>query len=294
MKEAYTAILLENSRDRKINRFLKGFIGTDDLGTVRDFLARKLYLLLPNLRLYDGDVVCKCIQLIYNPDGTLRQGVTRYEVRLLYDILNRYRSERGIAKDMILPANDLSSLISNEKSKIGNSVKKADSVKKRTTPNGYVITRIDSYDELKGSTNEEWCIGYDRDMYDWIVGESNAVVYIAANPEFGGMWRPLEAYGADGEEHDPDEFEDDHSLCGSFGSGIFPYDKYGLSAICVLVYDDGSSSTYSRWNIPDSELEGDEDFLTRNELSRLIGMPFNEAFPYVEGTFYGTESRNEF
>ncbi|MBR0361958.1 MAG: hypothetical protein IIX35_06365, partial [Paraprevotella sp.] len=36
---------------------------------------------------------------------------------------------------------------------------------------------------------------------------------------------------------------------------------------------------YSRWNVPD-ELDG--QFLNREELEEVIGMPFNEAFPYIK------------
>jgi hypothetical protein len=65
---------------------------------------------------------------------------------------------------------------------------------------------------------------------------------------------------------------------GEYGSGEPPYDTYGLSRFVVLVSPNGLY-VYSRWNIPD-DLDG--QFLNREELEEIVGMPFNEAFPYIK------------
>ena len=62
-------------------------------------------------------------------------------------------------------------------------------------------------------------------------------------------------------------------------NGLPPYDKYGLSAIVVLVGEDGDLyGVYSRYNLPNM---CDGNILDKLGISQLIGSNIDDVCPYV-------------
>ena len=62
-------------------------------------------------------------------------------------------------------------------------------------------------------------------------------------------------------------------------NGLPPYDKYGLSAIVVLVGEDGDLyGVYSRYNLPNM---CDGNILDKLGISQLIGANIDDVCPYV-------------
>ena len=177
--------------------------------------------------------------------------------------------------------------------------------------NGFTIRRIDSDEEAQqlGMTTyeNEWCILYG--MFDEMVEDctcyiiSNDKTYSTAKPMGGGeIVRKLREMGLGQLADTVQEYNDDvigltedcdeyfevaygHDTRGGndpLKIGLMPFDTYGLSAIAVLVGEDGELyGVYSRYNLPNMY---DGQLLNKQQLSRLIQHDINDACPYVEKT----------
>jgi predicted transcriptional regulator len=154
-------------------------------------------------------------------------------------------------------------------------VAQAETVQKiRTTPTGYVIKHIETFDESYNSGPQDWCITYEEEYFYSLV-DAEDCIYIVENPNM------MKSIDKNSEEWkwavrimgDP-RFDD----LGEYGSGEPPYDTFGLSRFVVTV-NPSDVMVYSRWNIPDG-LDG--NFLNKQELEEVLGMSFEEAFPYIK------------
>lgn len=274
-------LLTENSKDRKINNFLKGFLRTDDFYECREFLLRKVYPRFPITRQLGPDRVIDIISFYYQ-EGTGE--VDKKNVKYAWIPNNVYRTK--------LDATPIEQLLGEYKREYGEELEKrykynepvsADDVPKSVkTKNGYTVTRIDSYEELENFVPDDtWCIDHYDDMYDSFVEDDSNTLYIAMKDgcEFMKMPELDEKFLAilDGDSY----YTEDLDACGKFGSGVFPYDDYGLSMLCIIVHGDGWASIWSRYNIQDSNIDGGDSYLTMDEASQILGDPINKVCPYV-------------
>lgn len=272
-------LLVENSRDRKLNNFLKSFLHTDDFNSIRAFLLRRVYPRFPVTRNLSPERVIDIIQFYYNegtgdvnkenvkyawiPNNTWRHKLDKTPIEQLLD---EYKNEHGENLDRMY--------------KYREPVSKENSQKTVRTRNGYTVTRIDSYEELENFVPDDtWCIDHYDDMYSSFVGDDNNTLYVAIKDGADNMHYEL---------NDTFEgiltgnyYDEDLEECGNLGSGIFPYDEYGLSMLCIIVYADGGTNIWSRYNIQDGCIDGMDNYLTRDEASSVLGDNIGKVCPYV-------------
>lgn len=259
-------MLCENQNDKLANDYVKNNIGIEDFQEIRDYIFQICHA-IPNVRFNKRYYLLGVIRLIY--EEKLRGRHLSELNNILYNI-----RERNDILDRNLDGLSFMDLWE-EYYNTEDSVNNVDSVEKiRKTPTGYVIKHIESYEESSNSGPEDWCITYEEEYYYTVVNAGDCI-YIVENPE---MMKSIDRKSKEFEYAcrmmgDPTLYD-----LGEYGSGEPPYDTYGLSRFVVLVNPNGLY-VYSRWNIPD-ELDG--QFLNREELEEIVGMPFNEAFPYIK------------
>lgn len=259
-------MLCENQNDKLANDYVKNNIGIEDFQEIRDYIFQICHA-IPNVRFNKRYYLLGVIRLVY--EEKLRGRHLSELNNILYNI-----RERNDILDRNLDGLSFMDLWE-EYYNTEDSVNNVDSVEKiRKTPTGYVIKHIESYDESYNSGPQDWCITYEEEYYYTVVNAGDCI-YIVENPE---MMKSIDRKSREFEYAcrmmgDPTLYD-----LGEYGSGEPPYDTYGLSRFVVLVNPNGIY-VYSRWNIPD-ELDG--QFLNREELEEVIGMPFNEAFPYIK------------
>lgn len=259
-------MLCENQNDKLANDYVKNNIGIEDFQEIRDYIFQICHA-IPNVRFNKRYYLLGVIRLIY--EEKLRGRHLSELNNILYNI-----RERNDILDRNLDGLSFMDLWE-EYYNTEDSVNNVDSVEKiRKTPTGYVIKHIESYDESYNSGPQDWCITYEEEYYYTVVNAGDCI-YIVENPE---MMKSIDTKSKEFDYAcrmmgDPTLYD-----LGEYGSGEPPYDTYGLSRFVVLVNPNGLY-VYSRWNIPD-DLDG--QFLNREELEEVIGMPFNEAFPYIK------------
>ena len=259
-------MLCENQNDKLANDYVKNNIGIEDFQEIRDYIFQICHA-IPNVRFNKRYYLLGVIRLVY--EEKLRGRHLSELNNILYNI-----RERNDILDRNLDGLSFMDLWE-EYYNTEDSVNNVDSVEKiRKTPTGYVIKHIESYDESYNSGPQDWCITYEEEYYYTVVNAGDCI-YIVENPE---MMKSIDTKSKEFDYAcrmmgDPTLYD-----LGEYGSGEPPYDTYGLSRFVVLVNPNGLY-VYSRWNIPD-ELDG--QFLNREELEEVIGMPFNEAFPYIK------------
>lgn len=286
-------LLYENSFDRKVNNYIKDYTGLKDFNQVRSFLLNKVYKTIPELRLITRpEAVHSALEWFFNPDGSPKNEDYIAPFRQILQAIKEKAPDElnkmGYVMQFMEPQSyckQYGYLLKHEK----NTVSSSYSQKERTTPTGYHIRRIDSFNEAYGGGMSEWCIGRDAEWWDEMVGYT-ATVYLVWNKDVDMDYE--ETYGSftdeDGEEFEStyDEYFMDMSYTdalrdpnyGSFGSGKYPYDRYGLSKLVVIAHDNGMFEVWSRYNLTDGK---DGTFLTEKQLSKLIGMNARQAFPFV-------------
>ena len=259
-------MLCENQNDKLANDYVKNNIGIEDFQEIRDYIFQICHA-IPNVRFNKRYYLLGVIRLIY--EEKLRGRHLSELNNILYNI-----RERNDILDRILDGLSFMDLWE-EYYNTEDSVNNVDSVEKiRKTPTGYIVKHIESYEESSNSGPEDWCITYEEEYYYTVVNAGDCI-YIVENPE---MMKSIDTKSKEFDYAcrmmgDPTLYD-----LGEYGSGEPPYDTYGLSRFVVLVNPNGLY-VYSRWNIPD-ELDG--QFLNREELEEVVGMPFNEAFPYIK------------
>ena len=168
-------------------------------------------------------------------------------------------------------------------------IAKYDGIQKvRNVANGYTIKHIETFEELRDSCDGEWCISYDDSIWYEFVEEEETCVYLVENQELlNSVDEKSEEWEASNEKMS-DPYDD--SEFGEFGSGVAPYDNFGLSRFIVLV-NTSFIMIYSRWNIPNC-LDG--EFLNNQQIQELLGMPIKEAFPYIKPVRYEEDDEEIF
>lgn len=259
-------MLCENQSDKLANDYVKNTIGIKNFQDIRNYIFQVCHA-IPNVRFNKRYYLLGVIRLIY--EEKLRGKHLSELNNILYNI-----RERNDILDRNLDG--LSFMDLREKYfNAEDTIKNVPEVEKiRKTPTGYIIKHIESYEESYNSGPQDWCITYEEEYYYSLV-EAGDCIYIVENPELMNSvnMNSKEFKMANNKMVEPTLYD-----LGEYGSGEPPYDTYGLSRFVVLVNPNGTY-VYSRWNIPD-DLDG--HFLNREELEEVIGMPFNEAFPYVK------------
>lgn len=259
-------MLCENQSDKLANDYVKNTIGVKNFQDIRNYIFQICHA-IPNVRFNKRYYLLGVIRLVY--EEKLRGKHLSELNNILYNI-----RERNDILDRNLDG--LSFMDLREKYfNAEDTIKNVPEVEKiRKTPTGYIIKHIESYEESYNSGPQDWCITYEEEYYYSVVDEGDCI-YIVENPE---MMKSINTKSekfeiATSKMEEPTLYD-----LGEYGSGEPPYDTYGLSRFVVLVNPNGTY-VYSRWNIPD-DLDG--HFLNREELEDVVGMPFNEAFPYIK------------
>lgn len=271
-------MLCENQNDKLANDYVKNNIGIEDFQEIRDYIFQICHA-IPNVRFNKRYYLLGVIRLVC--EEKLRGRHLSELNNILYNI-----RERNDILDRNLDGLSFMDLWE-EYYNTEDSVNNVESIEKiRKTPTGYIIKHIESYEESSNSGPEDWCITYEEEYYYSVVSEGDCI-YIVENPE---MMKSIDTKSREFDYAcrmmgDPTLYD-----LGEYGSGEPPYDTYGLSRFVVLVNPNGTY-VYSRWNIPD-DLDG--HFLNREELEEVIGMSFNEAFPYVKPRELDDEIKQEY
>ena len=259
-------ILCENQSDKLANDYVKNIIGIKNFQDIRDYIFQICHA-VPNVRFNKHYYLLGVIRLIYEEKLRGRHlselNNILYNIRDRNDILDRNLDGLSFM--------DLWEEYYNTEDSVNN-VPEVEKIRK--TPTGYIIKHIESYEESYNSGPQDWCITYEEEYYYSIV-DAGDCIYIVENPE---MMKSINTESKEFEIANSKMVEPTLYDLGEYGSGEPPYDTYGLSRFVVLVNPNGTY-VYSRWNIPD-DLDG--HFLNREELEDIVGMPFNEAFPYVK------------
>lgn len=122
------------------------------------------------------------------------------------------------------------------------------------TQNHYTIYRIETAQEAQQpqySDYTDWCVTYSAEMYNNYTHNGEGIFYFCLR----------------------DGYEDVERIEGE----NCPLDEYGLSMIAVSVTEDGAPNTITcRWNHDNG---GNDNIMTPEELSNIIGQSFYKAFP---------------
>lgn len=259
-------MLCENQSDKLANDYVKNTIGVKNFQDIRDYIFQICHA-IPNVRFNKRYYLLGVIRLVYEEKLRGRHlselNNILYNIRDRNDILDRNLDGLSFM--------DLWEEYYNTEDSVNN-VPEVEKIRK--TPTGYIIKHIESYEESHNSGPQDWCITYEEEYYYSIV-DAGDCIYIVENPE---MMKSINTESEEFKIANSKMVEPTLYDLGEYGSGEPPYDTYGLSRFVVLVNPNGTY-VYSRWNIPD-DLDG--HFLNREELEEVIGMPFNEAFPYVK------------
>ena len=259
-------MLCENQSDKLANDYVKNTIGVKNFQDIRNYIFQICHA-IPNVRFNKRYYLLGVIRLVYE------EKLRGKHLSELNNILYNIREKNDILDRNLdgLSFMDLREKYFNAEDTIKN-VPEVEKIRK--TPTGYIIKHIESYEESYNSGPQDWCITYEEEYYYSVVDEGDCI-YIVENPK---MMKSINTESkkfeiAASKMEEPTLYD-----LGEYGSGEPPYDTYGLSRFVVLVNPNGTY-VYSRWNIPD-DLDG--HFLNREELEDVVGMPFNEAFPYIK------------
>ncbi len=300
-----TNILLENSRDRKINKLIADNFNVTDFNEIRQIRARLLNR-IPNARARNERWLYQILS--YLIDGEIP--------RSQYKKFNEFLAwlNNNEAFDPNIEAADFNELpfryvqqyyeATFYRDAINTAIEQGKITPKVNYINGFTIRRIDNADEaLKlGKSifkNEAWCIFRDEGLYEEMMGYESTC-YVVTNDRTFGSAKSIEieeisqmlknmgendlaeniliydnGYCEGCESIETDEY----FKLASLDNGLPPYDEYGMSALVVVTYPDGKiHEVWSRYNIPHCY---DGFILTPEQLSSIIGADINELCPYV-------------
>lgn len=294
--------LNENANDRKVNKLLGDYYHTDDFNKIREYRANFLNI-IPNARSRNEKWLYRVLQWYLNGD------IPREEIKRLDKFLGWLNNHRCDNKDIndsdwhflpflwikqaydrIFPSKEIAPNNSALTHKV-------------TKVNGFTIRRLDSQDEARevGQSfyNGEWCI-FDN-LFDEQV--DNCTCYIISNDKTYASAKPMTIFSIikilkklgrndiigeinsltkydDSDVVDITNMSDDYFDVAYIDNGLPPYDKYGLSAIVVLIGPDGDTyGVYSRYNLPNMY---DGQLLDKIGLSQLLGVDIDTVCPYVK------------
>ena len=292
------ASLNENAQDRRVNNLIKQYYPTADFDEIRNIRANFLNL-IPNARarnekwlckvlkwFLDGQIHPKDYKKLNNYLGWLHKNIDPEEdYNGDWEIYSYNCLMRHI--DRLFPPKE--TLASNQIT-----LEPKDKIQKI---NGFTIRRIDSQEEASKLAysvyNGEWCILdnlFEEQVDDctcYII--SNNKTYNRCKPmPLKNIIRQLKNLGYNGiadeinglkNASDITEYPEEYFDIAYLDNGLPPYDKYGLSAIVVLVGEDGDLyGVYSRYNLPDMR---DGNILDKLGISQLIGANIDDVCPYV-------------
>ena len=276
-------ILTENQNDKKANDYIKNVIGIKDFERIRKFIM-DIYETMPYARLGKGYFLLGIVRMIHKDSlrfsGARMNSALRNIFQLYGDsyITKLDRNFNGMSFDELM----------NKYYQAADVVETNGVIKIRQVANGYTIKHIETYDEMRETCDGEWCISYDNSIWYELVEEDECCVYVVENEEM------INSVDEDSEEWEEANWKlsdpRDDSEFGTFGSGVAPYDTYGLSRFVVLV-NPSYCMVYSRWNIPNC-LDG--EFLNGEQIQQLLGISFKEAFPYIEPIEYDEDDDEMF
>ena len=294
--------LNENTNDRKVNKLLKDYYHTDDFTKIREYRANFLNL-MPNARSRNEKWLYRVLQWYLNGD------IPKEEIKRLDKFLGWLNNNRYDNKDIndsdwhSIPFLWIKQAYDRMFPSRGNVLNNTPLTRKVTKVNGFTIRRLDSQDEAQelGETvyNGEWCIldNLFEEQVDnctcYII--SNDKTYASAEPmplftiikmlkklglnDIVNEINPLTEYDYS-DVTDITDWSDDYFDVADTDNGLPPYDKYGLSAIVVLIGPDGETyGVYSRYNLPNM---CDGWLLDKKGLSQLIGVDIDTVCPYVK------------
>lgn len=266
-------LIRENQNDKKANDYLKNVVGITDFEKIRKFIMN-IYEAIPNSRLMRGYYLLGIVRLIH-------ENGNKFKATQMNNILYNMKKQE-VYMDRNLNDMTYDELV--EKFYVPEEIQEVDGVQKiRKVANGYTIRHVETFDEMRMVCDGEWCISYADDIWYELVEENHECVYVVENQEM------IKSINMNSEEwYETSEMMSDpydSSEFGEYGSGKAPYDTYGLSRFVVLIHP-SYTSVYSRWNIPNC-LDG--DFLSNEQLENLLGLPFNEAFPYIKPIEYNED-----
>lgn len=299
LKEQTNRVSLnENAQDRRVNNLIKQYYPTANFDEIRNIRAYFLNL-MPNARARNEKWLCKVLKWFL--DGQIHSKDYKKLNNYLgwlhknIDPEEDYNGDWGTCSynclmrhiNWLFPSKE--ALASNQIT-----IKPKDKIKKI---NGFTIRRIDSQEEASKLAysvyNGEWCILdnlFEEQVDDctcYII--SNDKTYNKCKPmPLKNIIRQLKDLGYNGIADEINGLENvsditDHSEeyfdIAYLDNGLPPYDKYGLSAIVVLVGEDGDLyGVYSRYNLPKM---CDGTILDKLGISQLIGANIDDVCPYV-------------
>lgn len=259
-------IINESQNDRLVNKLISDRLGLTEFSEIRKFALQVCHA-IPNVRFNKCYYLLGVTRLVI--DEKLRGRHISELNRILYNIERRgeklTRDLDGMTFiDLWDEYYDDDELIS-----------QSESVEKiRKTPTGYIIKHIETFDESYNSGPQDWCITYEEEYYYSLV-DAEDCIYIVENPQ---MMAKINTKSPEFMEKCRKMGDPTVNDLGEYGSGEPPYDDFGLSRFVVTV-NPSNIFVYSRWNLTDG-LDG--DFLNRQELEEVLGMSFEEAFPYIK------------
>lgn len=304
------SVLLENSKDRKVNKLISDNFGTTDFEEIRR-IRTKLLRKIPNARARKERWLYQILSYIIDGD------IPPTQYNTFNDFLHWLNEHQ--ADDPNIEAENFNGVpFEYVQEYYQNNMHKAnpdETAKYKPTPklnhvNGFTIRRVDSEEETEelGRTvfnGERWCILRDGLYYE-IIGYE-ATVYFVVNDATFKTAKPIEleelsqilkSMGKDemaekiltyddgyGEGCEAIE-EDDYFKIVTLENGLPPYDEYGLSAMVVVRFPDGNFNVWSRYNIPNCF---DGYIITADDITKIIGANAYEIFPFVSPV---TEKRN--
>ena len=258
-------IINESQNDRLVNKLISDKLGLTEFSEIRKFALQVCHA-IPNVRFNKCYYLLGVTRLVI--DEKLRGRHISELNRILYNI--ERRGEK-LTRDL----DGMSFIDLWEEYYEDELISQSESVEKiRKTPTGYIIKHIETFDESYNSGSQDWCITYEEEYYYSLI-EIGDCIYIVENPQ---MMAKINTNSPEFMEKCRKMGDPTVNDLGEYGTGKPPYDNFGLSRFVVTV-NPSNIMVYSRWNIPDG-LDG--DFLNRQELEEILGMSFEEAFPYIK------------
>lgn len=258
-------IINESQNDRLVNKLISDRLGLTEFSEIRKFALQVCHA-IPNVRFNKCYYLLGVTRLVI--DEKLRGRHISELNRILYNI--ERRGEK-LTRDL----DGMTFIDLWDEYYDDELISQSESVEKiRKTPTGYIIKHIETFDESYNSGPQDWCITYEEEYYYSLV-DAEDCIYIVENPQ---MMAKINTKSPEFMEKCRKMGDPTVNDLGEYGSGEPPYDDFGLSRFVVTV-NPSNIFVYSRWNLTDG-LDG--DFLNRQELEEVLGMSFEEAFPYIK------------
>ena len=319
MPENKFGIITENSTDRRVNSIIAEYSGINDFDEIRKKRAEILRA-VPNARA-KNDMYLGAVAMYYLTgclDSEYRFKLNRLLAALNKGVNFGYRRILDNVDFNMTPFDELKTILDSvaTSEKSVESYEGANKDEKIQRVGRYTIYRMDSYDDAK-YLNENfrgldiWCVFNEDEMFNDMFNGYTAYLCIrdgyknAKEAEYDDLLEKLSALNMNDvvemieEEYPEDEADPDFvwdiandgndDLCDSlfledaYELGLPPCDDYGLSLMVVMISNDENTfgslgAVYSRYNLPNLY---DGDILDEDELSEVIGAPYQSVFkPY--------------